>query len=98
LLDDEVAMLLHRPELVAHPELPGYPSHLHIDLLEHIRGTGVGRQMMEQLLVMLRTHGSPGVHLGVALANKGAQTFYARLGFHELLQRGGELFLGLTLD
>ena len=96
-LDDEVATLLHQPELITHPALPGYPSHLHIDLLEHIRGAGTGRHMMEQLFALLGTRGSPGVHLGVALANTGARTFYARLGFRELLQRGDEVFLGLQL-
>ena len=94
-LDDEIATLLHHPDLVAHPNLPGYPSHLHIDLLNHVRGVGTGRQMMEQLFALLSAGGSTGVHLGVALANERAQNFYARLGFHELLQRGDEVFLGL---
>ncbi len=94
--DDELLALVRNPELTRHPTLPGYPSHLHVDLLEHIRGKGVGSRMLKMLFERLRLAGSPGVHLGVDAANEGAQQFYRHLGFVELLRTDGELYLGLS--
>ncbi len=94
--EDELLALVHDPELSRHPPLPGFPSHLHIDLLEHLRGQGLGERMMLELFRRLRSAGSPGVHLGVAAANTGAQRFYARLGFVELQRSDDEVYLGLS--
>ncbi len=94
--EDELLALVHDPTLSRHPPLPGFPSHLHIDLLEHLRGEGLGERMMLELLGRLRAAGSPGVHLGVAAANTGAQRFYARLGFGVLQRTGHEIYLGLS--
>lgn len=94
--EDELLALVHDASLSRHPTLPGFPSHLHIDLLEHLRGEGLGERMMLELFARLRDAGSPGVHLGVAAANTGAQRFYARLGFVELLRIGDDIYLGLS--
>ena len=96
--EDELLAIVHDSSLSRHPQLPGYPSHVHIDLLEHLRGEGVGALMMTELFDRLRAAGSPGVHLGVAAANAGARRFYARLGFDELRTRGDEVFLGLSWE
>lgn len=96
--DVELIEAMHRPELVAHPDLPGFPSHLHIDLLAHVRGGGVGRRMLEQLFELLAQAGSAGVHLGVDLRNTGAQRFYRRLGFVDVLtDDAGVLYQGRPL-
>jgi ribosomal protein S18 acetylase RimI-like enzyme len=94
--EDALLALVHDPGLSRHPVLPGFPSHLHIDLLEHLRGQGLGERMMLELFDRLRSAGSPGVHLGVAAANTGAQRFYARLGFVELQRSDDEVYLGLS--
>lgn len=94
--EDELLALVHDPSLSRHPVLPGFPSHLHIDLLEHLRGQGLGERMMQMLFGRLRAAGSPGVHLGVAAANTGAQRFYTRLGFVELQRSDDEIYLGLS--
>ncbi len=96
--DAELLTQVRNPELTRHPDLPRYPSHLHIDLLEHVRGKGVGSHMLELLFERLRAGGSPGVHLGVDTANVDAQTFYRHLGFVELLRTDGELFMGLSFN
>ncbi len=73
---------------------------MHIDLLERVRGQGVGRRMMEQLMNRLHERGSPGAHLCVSVLNTPALGFYERLGFHELALRGmttsGNIYLGKT--
>jgi ribosomal protein S18 acetylase RimI-like enzyme len=90
--------LLHRPGALRHPSFPEYPSHLHIDLREHIRGGGVGRQMLGRLFELLTDAGSSGVHLGVDLGNTGAQRFYRRLGFVDLQTTDdGVLYQGMLL-
>jgi GNAT superfamily N-acetyltransferase len=94
--EDELLAMVHDPALSRHPSFVAFPSHVHIDLLEHLRGEGLGERMMLELFRRLREAGSPGVHLGVAAANTGAQRFYARLGFAELLRRGDEVYLGLA--
>ncbi|MEO7979554.1 MAG: GNAT family N-acetyltransferase [Sporichthyaceae bacterium] len=94
--EDGLLALVHDSALRRRPVLPGFPSHLHIDLLEHLRGEGLGERMMQELFVRLRSAGSPGVHLGVAAANTGAQRFYARLGFVELQRGDDEIYLGLS--
>ncbi len=95
-MSDELLAMIDDPLLVHHPELPGFPSHLHIDLLEHVRGDGVGTRMLTELFARLQDAGSVGVHLGVAASNERAQRFYARLGFDHLQRRGEEIFMGLS--
>src|SRR5215213_1448382 len=49
-VDAELMRLIHRPPVAGDDILEAYPSHLHIDLLERCRGTGMGRGLMEHLL------------------------------------------------
>ncbi len=96
--DREQYAVLVEPRLLRHPDLPGYPSHLHIDLLAPLRGSGVGRRMMHELFALLAARGSPGVHLGVDIRNVGAQRFYDRLGFEVLVpDADGVRYLGRRL-
>ncbi|WP_337061493.1 GNAT family N-acetyltransferase [Kineococcus sp. G2] len=86
-----------RPHLLGRS---GFPAHLHIDLLPRVQGRGLGRRLVEHLLVQLAGRGVPGVHLGVSTRNPGAVAFYRRLGFSELdgAEPGsGGLTMGLRL-
>lgn len=92
--DERLMRLLHDPDAVfplgLAPELRGYPSHLHIDVLPRAQGRGLGRRLLEALLARLRSDGSPGVHLGVDARNRHAAGFYTHLGFTRLaLMQGG---------
>ncbi len=71
------------------PAFHAFPSHLHIDLLPHAQGRGLGRRMIGHLLALLAARGSPGAHLGLSAANERAHRFYRQLGFTEL-ERTGE--------
>ncbi|MDB1086741.1 GNAT family N-acetyltransferase [Streptomyces sp. ACA25] len=83
--DERLRDLLHHAERMLVPEFAEeYPAHLHIDLLPHGQGRGLGRRLMETYLAALRNRGVPGVHLGMNPENTGARAFYDRLGFHEL--------------
>jgi len=92
----------HHPDYTMPEPYEAYPSHLHIDLLVRAQGRGYGRRMMEEVMDRLRQRGSPGAHLGVSMMNPGAQGFYQRLGFKELLRVGegkdGCIYMGKSLQ
>ncbi|CAN5738435.1 GNAT family N-acetyltransferase [soil metagenome] len=96
--DAELIANLHAPEKTA-PELADeFPAHLHIDLLERVRGMGLGRLLIDQLLGELRGRGVRGVHLGVDPDNANAIGFYEHLGFRAVAREPGTLLMGRQLD
>ncbi len=58
-----------------------FPAHLHINLDASLRGSGVGRSLMEWYCERLKANGIPGVHL---FCGKAPLAFYFRCGFTEL--------------
>ena len=73
---------------MAPPEIvEAYPAHLHIDLLERVRGTGAGRRLIELQLAQLAAAGAPACHLNVGATNENAIAFYRHLGWEVLLAR-----------
>ncbi len=96
--DAELIELIHRPRLAPPEILDEYPAHLHIDLEERARGTGLGRLLIERLLTELRERGVAGVHLEAGDDNERAIGFYGHLGFRELQRRPGGVLMGLRLD
>lgn len=93
----EVYHLYHNPDYFCPEPYAEYPSHLHIDLLERVRGQGAGRQMIEQLVARLCEIRSPGVHLGMSDDNEPAYGFYLALGFQELVRHGSAIYMGMKL-
>ena len=94
----ELIELLHQPPFADDLVVVPFPAHLHIDLLERVRGLGFGRLLIERLLDELRRRNSPGVHLDVALDNPNAIAFYRHLGFDEVARGDGSMLMGLALD
>ena len=92
----------HHPDYFCPEPYATYPSHLHIDLLPRAQGRGSGRQMLNQLMDILRQRGSPGAHLGVSVLNIRAFGFYQRLGFAELIRTGSRndaaIYMGKKLE
>jgi ribosomal protein S18 acetylase RimI-like enzyme len=88
---------IHAPRLAADDLLDDYPSHLHIDLLDRVRGRGNGRLLVERVLATLRAGGSSGVHLDVASGNGNAIAFYRHLGFDEVGRTPDSILMGLRL-
>jgi ribosomal protein S18 acetylase RimI-like enzyme len=82
--DQLMAYKIHHPDRTSNEIVEPYPSHLHINLLPHLRGTGIGRQLMERWLATVREMGSHGAHLAVGPANRRAIRFYRACGFFEL--------------
>jgi ribosomal protein S18 acetylase RimI-like enzyme len=89
--------LIHAPERTPAELAAAYPAHLHIDLMPQVRGLGLGRALIDQLLSELRERGVRGVHLGVDVANHNGIGFYEHLGFEEVAREPGGLLMGLRL-
>jgi ribosomal protein S18 acetylase RimI-like enzyme len=95
--DERALDALHRPETLLTPELPGFPSHMHLNLLPCGQGQGQGRALIETVCDALRAAGSPGVHLGVRRRNERARGFYAHIGLELLAVEPDGLFFGRSL-
>jgi ribosomal protein S18 acetylase RimI-like enzyme len=93
----ELIASIHAPALAADDLLDEYPSHLHLDLVERVRGQGYGRRLIERVLAQLREGGSSGVHFHVASSNANAVEFYRHLGFGELERRTDSIVMGVRL-
>jgi ribosomal protein S18 acetylase RimI-like enzyme len=95
--DGELIRHIHSPPRTPAALAREYPAHLHIDLQERARGTGLGRGLIERLLSELRERDVPAVHLGVDGGNTNAIGFYEHLGFRRLDETPDELIMGLRL-
>jgi ribosomal protein S18 acetylase RimI-like enzyme len=95
--DERALDVLHRPEILLAPEFPGFPSHLHLNVLPRAHGQGQGRALVDTMCDALRTAGSPGVHLGVRRRNERARGFYAHIGLELLAVESDALFFGRSL-
>jgi len=73
------------------PPLERYPAHLHININEGWRRTGLGQQLMESYFAYLRQNGIRGLHLGTSSLHKGALPFYDKLGFQVFAAVEGKL-------
>lgn len=60
-----------------------YPAHLHINLDEGWRGGGIGRALIEALVVELARRGVPGVHVVTGQQSRNV-SFYRRAGFTQV--------------
>ena len=58
-----------------------WPAHLHIDLLPHGRGRGLGAALVRTWLDLLRSEGVAGCHLGTFAENLPAIAFFESEGF-----------------
>jgi ribosomal protein S18 acetylase RimI-like enzyme len=84
--DQFMSYWIHHPHRAPDRIVEVYPSHLHINLLPHLRSRGLGRRLMERWLGTVRDMGSRGAHLAVGAANSRAIRFYRACGFRELEQ------------
>ena len=97
-LDEFFIGLIHEPPSTNPEVLERYPSHLHINLLPEMQGSGWGRRMMDALLDLFTARGSIGLHLGVSADNERARRFYAQLGFERLAYDPQSYQFGISLD
>jgi ribosomal protein S18 acetylase RimI-like enzyme len=95
--DAVLVRLIHAPERTPADLARAFPAHLHIDLLERVRGAGIGRALVDRLLDGLRARSVAGVHLGVDPTNSNAIGFYGHLGFREVAREPDTILMGMPL-
>ncbi len=67
------------------PDVPGeFPAHFHVNLAKKARGQGLGGQLIERGLELLREAGARGVHLQTIKQNTRAVELFRRLGFEPI--------------
>ena len=96
-LDAEVIALFHDPPIAPADVVDDYPAHLHIDLLERVRGGGWGRRLIERQLEQLAAAGVEACHLTVAATNDNAIAFYGHLGWAVLREGEDDWYMGIHL-
>ena len=95
--DADLVARIHAPERTPVAIARVFPAHAHVDLLERVRGLGLGRALMDRLAADLRARSVAGVHLGVDPSNTDAVAFYAHLGYRELQVTTDTIWMGLRL-
>ncbi|HEU0242752.1 MAG TPA: GNAT family N-acetyltransferase [Candidatus Limnocylindrales bacterium] len=95
--DADIIELLHEPPIAPPEIVEAYPAHLHIDLLERVRGTGAGRRLIERQLAQLAAAGAPACHLTVGAMNANAIAFYSHLGWEVLAEGPEDVVMGIRL-
>ncbi|WP_338723167.1 GNAT family N-acetyltransferase [Devosia sp. XK-2] len=74
-----------------------YPAHIHMNLLEHLRGQRVGTQLLQRWIAQARNEGVRGIHLGASATNAGGIAFWTRSGFMPLRKDPGAVWFGMDL-
>jgi ribosomal protein S18 acetylase RimI-like enzyme len=95
--DAALIELIHHPPIAPADVVAAYPAHLHIDLLERARGTGIGRGMIERQIEQLKAAAAETCHLAVAATNTNAIAFYRHLGWTVLREGDDEWYMGIRL-
>lgn len=80
------------PELVA-----AYPAHIHMNLLPHLRGQGVGTGLLSAWRDKARSSGVTGIHLGASTSNTGGVAFWTKSGFVPQMTLGSTVWFGMHL-
>jgi len=82
-LDQVRAYQIHHPRPPPARVTEPYPSHLHINLLPHLQGRGLGQALIDAWIARTAAAGSRGLHLGVSPVNHRAIRFYRAYGLEE---------------
>lgn len=73
-----------------------HPAHIHMNLLERLRGQGVGTLLLEMWVAKARAAGVKGIHLGANSGNTGGIAFWSR-SFTPLETIGRTVWFGMKL-
>jgi len=92
---EKITNLLFQPE--SQRLFPGFPAHLHIDLLSRAQGKGQGKLMMDHFIDYIRYNKISGVHLELSSKNDRAFNFYRKYGMQELDRDNESIIMGYYL-
>ncbi|SEJ66186.1 Acetyltransferase (GNAT) family protein [Deinococcus reticulitermitis] len=72
---------------LGHAPTSHFPAHLHLNVLEGARGTGLGGRLLDTFLAELGRRGVPGVQLSTTRENVAALALYEKRGFRVWTER-----------
>ncbi|MCW5720435.1 MAG: GNAT family N-acetyltransferase [Devosia sp.] len=91
-----VAAIL-RPHVSPADLVAAYPAHIHMNLLERLRGQRVGSRLLQAWRDQAKADGVGGIHLGASAGNSGGVAFWTRSGFVPQRQVGSTVWFGMDL-
>ena len=74
-----------------------FPAHFHINILPDLQGQGVGVELVQGFLELLKARDCPGIEIHVSKKNPNAFHFYLKNGFKILREDEASCKLGLKL-
>ncbi|TDK37491.1 N-acetyltransferase [Rhizobium deserti] len=83
-LDQRRVHMIHHPTPVPAEIKDRYPAHIHLNLMPHAQGVGIGSRLLDGWLEVIAAASPEGVHVGVNRQNSRALRFWAQQGFTEL--------------
>lgn len=66
------------------PWITATPAHLHLNLAQEARGSGMSRKLLEKFIEQCRTTNVKGIHLATRSDNRAAQKFFEKNGFRPI--------------
>lgn len=82
--DQQRSFAIHRPRRTPAALTDPFPAHIHMNLLPHTQGQGIGSALLDRWLSNARAHSVKGVHLGANVGNHNGVRFWASRGFSRL--------------
>lgn len=83
-VDERRIAAIHHPKHPPSQIAKRYPAHLHMNLLPHCQGRGVGGRLLQAWLRLVRAEGITAIHLGANPGNARAIAFWLAQGFEHL--------------
>ncbi|MEE9429208.1 MAG: GNAT family N-acetyltransferase [Paracoccaceae bacterium] len=83
-VDQKRHQMMHFPEQTPGAVTGNYPAHMHLNLLARARGMGLGRQLLDRLLLAVAGKGAQRAHVGCNANNVGGLAFWQACGFQNL--------------
>ena len=80
--------MIHRPAPTPPVVARLYPAHLHLNLLPHLHGRGVGTTLFDRWTGLANARGAKALHVAVNRANTGGARFWRKMGFTDLALDG----------
>jgi GNAT superfamily N-acetyltransferase len=87
--DQRRAFMIHHPSPPPTVIIERYPAHLHLNLLPHVQGRGIGRLLFSEWMAIAARYGAGPIHIGANRSNPGAIRFWSQLGFKTLTSPEG---------
>lgn len=81
---------IHTPDKVPDKVYTAYPAHLHMNVLPHAQGRGLGRGLLQAWIDKAVTFGASQAHIGAHPDNDKGLGFWRKMGFRDIVIPGSD--------